>query len=626
MAADGPKDPRSTPPGERADADVAETDARAETDALPIIPPPPATDAPAAPDVGLADTMAGDSDRIARALAGTSDAFAATLGHTGSGEFGPATMQGMKALHYAVGDTISGRYEVRGVLGQGGFAVVYRAWDRVVDREVAIKVLNTFADAVDETNTQRAVERFEREARAAAMVTHSNVVTIFDLGVADRFGRPYIVMELLEGHDLSDELKNNGAMAPARALTLFTGALAGLAAGHERGIVHKDLKPANLFLTAPGTEDEKLNLFDFGIARLGAGEAGLTKTGEMFGTPQYMAPEYISAGQVSPALDVYQMGLILVEMFTGRKVVEADVAITAAMAHGKGALPLPIELLQGPLGDVLLGALAHDPEVRFADASAFLAALESALEDVDPVSLACPSSGETQLLSEAADPTTGRLRPETVQALRPDDAGRGRGKALVAIVALLAVAVGGWWMMQTQDPPPPPLPPTAGEPTMGAARVDAAPPPPDAAPEDATPKDAAPKDAAPPIVVKLVVEPAGATITVDGAPAAGGLLEFADEDAPALQVAVRHAGYQPAERSVGPGDGPQVDIRLERAAARTPEPPRPVKPDPPKPPPTVVVVQPPDPAPPETPPPPPPEPEPAAEPEPEPESGAVILD
>ena len=614
MAVDGPKDRRSDPPGE-----AARTDPRAETDALPIIPPPEPTVPPAAAEksaeVGFADTMAGDSERIARALAdSSSDPFAATLGSTSSGEFGPATVQGMKALNFAVGDIISGRYEVRGVLGQGGFAVVYRAWDRVVDRVVAIKVLNTFADAVDETNTQRAVERFEREARAAAMITHPNVVTIFDLGVADRFGRPFIVMELLEGHDLSDELKEHGAMAPERALKLFAGALAGLAAGHERGIVHKDLKPANLFLTGIGTEDEKLNLFDFGIARLGAGEAGLTKTGEMFGTPQYMAPEYIAAGKVSPALDVYQMGLILVEMFTGRKVVEADVAITAAMAHGKGALPLPVELLQGPLGDVLLGALAHDPEVRFADAGVFHAALDDALKDIDPAALPPPVSGDTQLLNEAADPTTGRLRPETVQALRPDGSDNANSRIILAVVAALALSVGGWWMLQADDPPPAPDPPPITEPAVVAARADAeAKPTPivDAA-VDATP------DAAPPVVVKLVIEPEGARITVDGTPSPDGLLSFADSEAEPVEIEVTKAGYRSASRTVGPADGPQIDIRLEKVVARAPDP-RPVRVETPKPPPVVTVVPPPP-----EPDPPPPEPQP--EPEPEPESGAVILD
>lgn len=615
MAADGPKDPGSSPPEDGG------ADARAETDALPIIPPPEPSEAPQ--DVGLADTMAGDSDRIARALAdSSSDPFAATLGNTGSGEFGPATMQGMKALNYGVGDTISGRYEVRGVLGQGGFAVVYRAWDRVVDREVAIKVLNTFADAVDETNTQRAVERFEREARAAAMITHPNVVTIFDLGVADRFGRPYIVMELLDGHDLATELKENGAMAPARALTLFMGALAGLAAGHARGIVHKDLKPANLFLTGIDTPEEKLNLFDFGIARLGAGEAGLTKTGEMFGTPQYMAPEYIAAGEVSLALDVYQMGLILVEMFTGRKVVEADVAITAAMTHGKGALPLPVELLEGPLGDVLLGALAHDPALRFADAAVFLEALEAALEEVDPDSIAPILSGSTRLLSEAADPTTGRLRPETVQTLRPELQSNGRGRAVLAVVALLALAVGGWWLTRGSSTAPlPPIPPT-GEPTMAAAPVDAAPIV-DAVVVDAVVDAAvdAVVDAAAAIVVTLVVEPAGARITVDGAPSTDGVLRFDGEDAPTRAVSISKAGFRTAEREVGPGDGPQIDVRLEKApAARVPEP-RPVEPPPepePEATPTITVIPPtPEPA---------PDPEPPPLPEPEPESGAVILD
>lgn len=601
MAADGPTDPEPPP---------SEPDPRATTDALPEVRPPETT---GPPNVAFADTMAGDSERIARALADDSGALAATLG---SGDFGPATMQGLKALNYGVGEVISGRYEVSGVLGQGGFAVVYEARDRVVDRQVAIKVLNTFADAVDETNTQRAVERFEREARAAAMITHPNVVTIFDLGVADRFGRPFIVMELLNGHDLSEELKTRGAMPPERALRLFTGALAGLAAGHERGIVHKDLKPANLFLTNPDTPDEKLRLFDFGIARLGAGTSGLTKTGEMFGTPQYMAPEYIGAGQVSPALDVYQMGLILVEMFTGRKVIEADVAITAAIAHGKGALPLPVELLEGPLGDVLLGALAHDPEVRFADAGVFLEALSAATDGIELDGLAPNLSGTTRLLSEAADPTTGKLRPAPVETLPPIEATpTDRRRMAVVLGGLLAVVVGGWWLAAGDRPPPPP-PPIETAMVAPPGRHDAAPTA-DMDPADAAPIfDSAPDrtaDARPPVTVRLAVTPDGARITADGEPLVDDTLRFADEDAPGSRITVSKAGYVTATREITPADAPGIELRLERApAGRDDDPPPRVEI-----PPQVTIIPPPpaDAA--------PPPPEPAPDPEP---SGAVILD
>ncbi len=241
---------------------------------------------------------------------------------------------------------------------------------------MAVKVLNVYTAARDEEALATILRRFSTEARAAAMIDHPNVVKIFDMGVIDALQLPYIVMELLNGHDLDVEL-DLGPMQPRRALGLVERCLEALAVGHDQGIIHKDLKPANIFLTHPGTEREDVRILDFGTARLQSQGAGLTAAGEVLGTPQYLAPEYISKQIVSPALDVYQMGLILVEMLTGAPVVQSDNSLACLMAHSSGELHIDGLLLQGELGRVLSGALEYDHSRRYSDAGDFLLALRA---------------------------------------------------------------------------------------------------------------------------------------------------------------------------------------------------------------------------------------------------------
>ena len=277
--------------------------------------------------------------------------------------------------HLAPGTVVAGRYEIIDVVGEGGFATVYRARQTEIHREVALKLLNPAADL----RTQQAFqERFRREARTAASIDHPNVVTIFDFGIAEEIGRPFMAMELLQGHDLEVELQENGPMDAARAVGLFTDVLEALGDAHKLGIIHKDLKPSNLFLTLAGTRRETLKILDFGIARLAdvqAGKGKLTGTGQILGTPQYLAPEYIQHQTATPALDVYQMGLILVETLTGAPVVDYDNPYQCLMVHGSGKLEVPKSLVTGPLGPVLLQALELDHNARFQNASEFQRAL-----------------------------------------------------------------------------------------------------------------------------------------------------------------------------------------------------------------------------------------------------------
>ena len=302
-----------------------------------------------------------------------------------------------------IGTIFDGRFRSTGVLGRGGFSIVYEGVQLELDRPVAIKVM---AQGLE----HEVIKRFFREAKTAGRIQHPNVVRIYDYGIMGKI--PYIVMEPFQGHDFEEELAVNGPMDPRRLLPLFAECLGGLAAAHKQGVVHKDLKPCNLVLTDPGRR-EALRIIDFGTASISEGQERLTRTGAICGTAMYMAPEYVQHRAVTPALDVYQMGLVLVEGLTGRPAVTGESPYDCLMQHVRGDLAVPSVLRDGPLGPVLARALALDPRDRFADA----AQMRDALAALDAPSL------EIELprvrMSAAVRPLA---RPETWEAAVPDDA------------------------------------------------------------------------------------------------------------------------------------------------------------------------------------------------------------
>ena len=274
------------------------------------------------------------------------------------------------------GSVIDGRYELIDCIGVGGFALVYRARQMRIDSDVALKVLDLACAGV---RAQELEQRFLDEARATASVRHPNVVRVHDHGRIAQSGKPYIAMELLEGHDLHMEILSRGPISPARAVWLLKPVLGALGEAHKQGIVHKDLKPDNLFLRRPGSAVESLVLTDFGVARVqSAGRK--TRTGQVLGTPQYLAPEYIEDQIATPALDVYQMGLILVEAITGKPVLNSPDPLYCMLRHCDGRLDIPAWLLDSVLGPIIAKATARDMGRRYEDGHAFRQALE-ALDD-----------------------------------------------------------------------------------------------------------------------------------------------------------------------------------------------------------------------------------------------------
>ncbi|MGM0556533.1 MAG: protein kinase domain-containing protein [Myxococcota bacterium] len=319
------------------------------------------------------------------------------------------------------GTKVQTRYEITRHLGTGGFAQVFEAFDDNIERPVAIKFLNLHSTQTDPSASDNILARFKREAKLAAKIQHPNVVNIYDFGVVGQNKDiPYIVMELLSGHDLEEQIFERGPMDPARALPLFVPCLEALGEAHKLGIVHKDLKPSNLFLANPGQRTESLRIVDFGIAHIrNASEGRLTATGQILGTPQYLAPEYIDSQVVTPAFDVYQMGLILVETIIGKPVVDENHPLRCVKIHSMGELDIPQPLLDSELGPILLKALALDYGERFENAEEFADALAAIDETSIPSVDSDAAMTRLSEVSERLDSSSRLMDAQTGSMTRP---------------------------------------------------------------------------------------------------------------------------------------------------------------------------------------------------------------
>src|SRR5574337_758013 len=221
-------------------------------------------------------------------------------------------------------EVLAGRYQLQKIIGSGGMATIYRARDLQMDRAVAVKVLQEFYN----TNP-KFVRRFQVEAKAASALQHPNIVQVYDYGHAD--GNYYIVMELVEGTNLHRYLSSRGVLYVDRAIIIAHDVALGLGAAHRRGIVHRDVKPQNILVGRGGS----IKLTDFGIASVykDINAERLTTTGMTLGTVQYYAPEQAQGEIVSPAADVYALGIVMYEMLTGHPPFDGDTPVAVAMQH-----------------------------------------------------------------------------------------------------------------------------------------------------------------------------------------------------------------------------------------------------------------------------------------------------
>src|SRR5947207_3209406 len=205
-----------------------------------------------------------------------------------------------------VGDTIAGRYELQEVVGTGGMSSVYKAHDTLLERNVALKILHD-----QYTSDEDFVERFKREARAVARLSHPNIVTVIDRG--EDVGKQYIVFEYIDGENLKEHLVRSGRLPVRDALELALQVARALSFAHEHGLVHRDVKPQNVLLNGDG----RAKVTDFGIARSLDVKGGLTQTGTVMGTSDYIAPEQARGSRVDAQSDIYSLGAVLYELLTG---------------------------------------------------------------------------------------------------------------------------------------------------------------------------------------------------------------------------------------------------------------------------------------------------------------------
>ncbi len=264
------------------------------------------------------------------------------------------------------GRLLDGRYAVTARIAHGGMATVYLAMDTRLDREVALKVMHAELARDDDF-----VRRFIGEAKSVARLSHQNVVAVFDQGADGPL--LYLAMEYVPGRTLKEMLQDNGRLPPAVALDIMTGVLGGLAAAHASGIVHRDVKPENVLLTADG----RIKVADFGLARA-LTAAGHTRTGLLIGTVAYVPPEQVTGASTGPRGDVYSAGVMLFQMLTGRLPFTGDTPLSVAYQHVNTDVPAPSTLTPGlpaAADSLVLAATSRDPAQRPADAGEFLSAV-----------------------------------------------------------------------------------------------------------------------------------------------------------------------------------------------------------------------------------------------------------
>jgi serine/threonine-protein kinase len=353
-------------------------------------------------------------------------------------------------VSFDTGQVLADRYHLTERIATGGMGEVWRAHDATLDRDVAVKVLRP-----DGSDNEAFVDRFRAEARHSGGLSHPNIGTVHDFGDDD--GTAYLVMELLEGEPLSTIIRDRAPLPQDEVRDILVQTARALEAAHAAGVVHRDVKPANIVVNADGYA----KLTDFGIARA-LNEAPMTQTGEVLGTPHYLSPEQAQGEPAGPLSDVYALAVVGYEMLTGRRPFSGDTMVTTALAHVSQPAPQLSDEIREPLRTTVMAALAKNPTQRPASAAAFAQALSlpdgevpehlvpGARSAVAPVVAGAPNLAPDEALPTSVLVTTPaeaalRVTESTVEhdTRRPAWLLPATGLVAVVVVLLAVLALGG---------------------------------------------------------------------------------------------------------------------------------------------------------------------------------------
>ena len=304
-----------------------------------------------------------------------------------------------------VGGVLEGRYLLTARIARGGMSTVYRAVDTRLDRQVAVKVMSAGL-----SNDPAFGDRFAREARTAARLSHVNAVSVFDQG--GDAGHVFLVMELVEGRTVRDLLRENGPLPPALALSVIEPVLSALASAHRAGLVHRDIKPENILISNDGV----VKVADFGLARAVEFDDVAARTGVMMGTVAYCPPEQISRGPCDQRSDVYSAGVVLFELLTGQAPFAGDSPMAIAYQHVHGRVPAPssrVATVPPELDAIVVRSTSSDPASRPADASEFLSELRQIRSTLGLPVVPIPPPRRRGTVSRVSSDSTARMNGKT---------------------------------------------------------------------------------------------------------------------------------------------------------------------------------------------------------------------
>jgi serine/threonine-protein kinase len=488
----------------------------------------------------------------------------------GEGRQGSARSAGDPLL----GQTVGGRYRILRKIGEGGMGIVYEAEHVIIEKRVGLKVLRD-----DFSSRPDVVERFRQEAKSASRIGHEHIIDISDFGETPS-GASFFVMELLQGHDLAEELSQKGALAPRRTIDLALQCARALGAAHAKGIVHRDMKPENIFLVSRETGEDFIKIVDFGIAKMSDIETGgqpgrkLTKTGMIFGTPEYMSPEQASGKKLDHRVDIYALGIIMYELLAGRVPFVGDTFMGILTQH-MFEQPEPLRVLNPScnvppeLERIVYKALAKQADDRYQSMEELASDLSAAALGTGSGSFSsAPPPGTVTHHGYA--PASGRSQPapRVIAAASASESPAprntsGRAALVGGALGLLVAAGGALFLLKRETPAAAPRADAAAKSVTIA--TPAAPSAPGSVP---APQPSVPDPAPAPVTVSVSTVPPGASLSVDGQlKCAATPCEFSAPKDSEVRVTADKPGYRQSSTEVTLSSG---HTRLELVLRRRP--------------------------------------------------------